>query len=110
MPSGPAVLGGLLGLGTLAGLIACGDTAPAGPPVTVAPALQAGQAVFARYCNVCHPGGHRGAGVSLIATPLDDPQIAATVRGGRHSMPAFDTDRISDSDLQSLIGYIRTLR
>src|SRR5689334_12007653 len=37
-----------------------GSTAPsAGDPTR-------GQAVFARYCNACHPGGAQGSGPSLI--------------------------------------------
>lgn len=96
---------------TLGVVIGCGDTAPAGPtPTALPPALQAGQRVFMRYCNVCHPGGHQGSGRNLVNNPIPDAQIVDTVRHGDHAMPAFDTARISDPDLQSLIAYIRTLK
>ncbi len=98
--------------GTFAAIVAC-DTAdsgpPAGTPLPVPVAFQAGQRVFAQYCNTCHPGGHRGAGPTL-AGRVSESEVEATVRQGKGRMPAFGPDRISNVDLQSLAGYIETLK
>ncbi len=103
---------GLVVLGiTLAALAACDIGTPNAPVATPLPGtLQAGQAIFARYCTACHPGGGRGSGPSLITSPDSDAQWRATIRRGRRPMPAFGPDLISDPDLDSLVAYIRTLR
>ncbi len=106
-----ALGGAVVGLATLVALVSCGDTAPASPPPTPLPgALQTGQAVFLRYCNTCHPGGHPGVGASLVDPPRSAQQITQTVRNGRRNMPAFGADKITDSDLGALIAYIQTLK
>ena len=76
------------------------------------PGLPRGQAVFARYCNTCHPGGGKGAGPSLIerGPGLSDEQIRDSVRNGRNRMPAYSQTLISDDALTDLIAYIRTLK
>ena len=84
---------------------------PGGPtPPAVPTALVRGEAVFTRYCQVCHPGGERGVGARLIGTPLSDDQIKTVVRRGQKNMPAFSPDTIPDDDLQSLVNYIRSLK
>ena len=82
--------------------------APAGP--TAPPNLAAGQQVFMRYCNQCHPGGNQGVGPSLRNAGESDTRIAVRVRRGGGPMPAFDTGTISDSQLQDLIAYVHSLR
>jgi mono/diheme cytochrome c family protein len=71
-----------------------------------------GQAVFARYCNACHPGGAQGSGPSLIQRMphTSDEEVRDAVRGGRGRMPPYTTDQISDSELTDLIAYLRTLK
>src|SRR5262245_52153821 len=89
-------------------LSACGDSAQ---PVTPSP-VSAGEAVYKRYCNSCHPGGARGAGPSLIelAPGLSDEQLRAVVRNGKTRMPAYGPSTISDEQLTELVAYIRTLK
>ncbi len=98
------LLSAVLGAGVLA---AC-DSGPSGG----AAVPLSGEAVFAKYCNTCHPGGGRGAGPSLIqlSPRLSDEQIKNYVRNGKNRMPAFGPDRISDTELDSLVGYIRSLK
>ncbi|MFL5732052.1 MAG: c-type cytochrome [Chloroflexia bacterium] len=110
-----ALLGGVL-------LSAC-DSGSAAPTPTVedssqtsvleaSPGIPRGKAVFARYCNACHPGGLRGAGPSLIeeAPHLSDAQIKDSVRKGRNRMPAYDETLISNDALDDLVAYVRTLK
>ncbi len=71
-----------------------------------------GEAVFARYCNTCHPGGGFGAGPSLIlALPrLTDAEVRDIIRRGKTRMPGFSENEISDPELADLITYIRGLK
>jgi mono/diheme cytochrome c family protein len=98
---------------TLALIAGCdnGPTPAAAPGTSgpISPALQRGEQVYMQYCNACHPGGHRGAGPNL-AGRVDAGEVTQTVRQGKRNMPAFGTSQISDADLQSLIGYIQTLK
>ncbi len=93
-------------------LAACdiGGSTSSGPSATAAPV--GGQAIFARYCNTCHPGGGRGAGPSLVqaAPNFSTGDLKSIVRHGRGRMPGFGPDLISDSDLDSLVAYIRGLK
>ena len=76
------------------------------------PGLPRGQAVYARYCNSCHPGGGRGAGPSLIelGPALSDDLLRDSVRKGRNRMPAYNQTLINDDALTDMIAYIRTLK
>jgi mono/diheme cytochrome c family protein len=107
----PLVAGVLLAAATAGVVTGCGDTPTVGPtPTAVPPELQAGQRVFLQYCNTCHPGGHQGVGKNLVNAGLTADTITTTVRHGKRNMPSFSTANISDSDLQSLIGYAQALR
>lgn len=108
---GGGVIGGMvLGL-TLAALVGCDLGTPVTPAATPLPgALATGQAVFARYCTACHPGGGRGSGPSLITSSDSDAKRRAIVRQGHRPMPAFGPDLLSDADLDALLAYIRTLK
>src|SRR4051794_8858207 len=90
-----------------AGLAGC-DSGSAATP-TPPSAGGNGQVVFERYCNVCHPGGGRGAGPSLIPLlpTLSDDQVRSIVRRGRQRMPGYDQATISDDSLTALIAYMR---
>ena len=94
----------------LALLVAC-DGGRTGSQETVSP-LDRAKTVYARYCNVCHPGGGAGSGPSLIslAPRLTDEQIKYVVRHGKNRMPGYKTTDISDTDLDNMVLYIRSLR
>lgn len=74
--------------------------------------VRSGEAVFARYCNTCHPGGGFGAGPSLVlAVPrLSDEEIRDIVRHGKTRMPGFSHEEISDVELTELVTHIRGLK
>ncbi len=105
-------VGGALVLGlTLAALVGCDLGTPVTPAATPGNGVAAtGQAVFARYCTACHPGGGRGSGPSLITSRDSDAARRAIVRQGHRPMPAFGPDLISDADLDAVLAYIRTLK
>jgi mono/diheme cytochrome c family protein len=94
------------------GLAACdtgtASSVPTNPPGTVLP--RTGEAIFARYCTVCHPGGGQGSGPSLITGRFSAMQIKERVRQGYGRMPPFGPDIISDDELNSLVSYLQGLR
>ena len=101
----------LLLLWVLTGCDTAGGSAPAGPTAAPVPTtLVRGADLFARYCQVCHPGGRRGVGPTLIATQLSNEAIATTVRQGKKNMPPFGPDLIAEAEMQSLVDYIRSLK
>jgi mono/diheme cytochrome c family protein len=74
----------------------------------------AGQAVFARTCNSCHPNANAGIGPALYGPAFaarypDDAAIAAVIRQGKGGMPAFSAAQLSDGDLANVIAYLRGL-
>ena len=100
----------LLLIGVLTGCDAAGGAAPASPTAAVPTALVRGADLFARYCQVCHPGGRQGVGPRLIATQLSNEAIKTTVRQGKKNMPPFGPDLIAEAEMQSLVDYIRSLK
>ncbi|NEM96686.1 c-type cytochrome [Pontibacter burrus] len=95
-------------------LIACG-TAKRGEPAyaplaTTEPAVVQGKVVFDTFCHKCHPGGEAGLGPAINNKPLPGFLIRFQVRNGLGVMPAFSDKTISDSDLDVLVAYLKTLR
>lgn len=72
-----------------------------------------GEQVFLRSCNTCHPGGRKGPeGPSLINMDKDfpdDASLAALIRKGKGIMPPQPVNVINDTELSSLISYLRVL-
>jgi mono/diheme cytochrome c family protein len=95
-------------------LYACGGgPANGNATATLPPAGEdRGQAIFARYCNSCHPGGGRGAGPSLhtLAGTWSDMEIRTVVRQGKTRMPGYTDKVINDEELTDLVAYIRTMQ
>jgi ubiquinol-cytochrome c reductase cytochrome c subunit len=75
--------------------------------------LAQGGEIFRLNCAACHAwAGDGGALLHREAPPLHDAtpvQIAEAVRVGPTAMPAFGTAAIPDSDLNSLVRYVRYL-
>lgn len=114
----PGIVAVLVGMTLLAFLLTGCDrgggsptaTSGAATPPAIPTTLVRGEELFARYCQVCHPGGQQGVGARLIGNPISDDQIKRVVRHGQKNMPAFTTETIPDEDLQSLVDYIRSLK
>lgn len=103
------------GAALLVGLGACGDTARRGVPFLgpmelTDPTLVAGQRLFMRECNQCHPRGEAGVGLALNDKPLPDAVIRTQVRAGFGAMPAFSEAEISEEALDAIIAYLDYLR
>lgn len=94
------------------GLSACGDSGSSTPGAggQSTPIPRNGEAVFARYCNTCHPGGGRGAGPSLLTEDFSVDELKAVVRHGKTRMPGFGPSIISDEDLDALVSYVQGLK
>jgi mono/diheme cytochrome c family protein len=82
----------------------------AGPVPLSDPKLVEGRQVFMRNCYQCHPGGSAGLGPAINDKPLPAFAIKTQVRKGVGAMPAFDTTRIPEADLDSVVAYLQTLR
>ena len=75
--------------------------------------------LFKQKCAMCH--GADGKGYSALKTPdftdpkvqasLTDKEILGVIRNGKKGtpMPAFGSS-LSDQQIQSLLGYIRSLK
>ncbi len=99
----------LLALVTAWGIVACTGTAGEAHPAN---REARGQAVFARYCNSCHPAGQRGAGppLPMFVASSTDQDLRTLIRQGKNRMPAFGPSVIPDDQLSDLIAYLRTLK
>jgi mono/diheme cytochrome c family protein len=86
------------------------------PSTSVAQAADAdspGGKVFLNNCAMCHGAkmeGHPPTFPTLagVGKKMNSDQITQLVRQGRKMMPAFSTDKISDTDLTSLLAYLTT--
>jgi len=70
-----------------------------------------GTAVYAEFCEGCHPGAgaDEGDGPKLSGKDISPAQLRWKVRSGGDDMPAFGADKISDADLETLLAYAITL-
>jgi len=71
---------------------------------------EAGEGVFMRFCNGCHPAGLGGLGPGIINKPLPGFAIRFQVRHGLGAMPAFSERVIPPDELDALVAYIHALR
>jgi len=68
--------------------------------------------LFASNCGFCHSDGGRsaGRGAQLMNTQRNDEFIRDRIKNGKEgAMPAF-AQMFSDSDIDAIIHYIRTLK
>lgn len=71
-------------------------------------AVHRGAAVyFAKGCQTCHGPVGNAPGELGLHGAREAPEA---VRRGRHGMPAFDEQQISEAELSDLVAYINTLR
>ncbi|MHB1006907.1 MAG: c-type cytochrome [Chloroflexota bacterium] len=75
-------------------------------PETRTPA-QIGAALFAVYCNSCHPSGQAGIGPKVTGIPVD--RVAQKIRSGGGGMPTFNASELSDEQLAAVVAYIATM-
>jgi mono/diheme cytochrome c family protein len=66
--------------------------------------VEAGKAVFATYCDDCHPDGDADVGPSLIADPHVAAQLRQQIREGSGKMKPFPEKRVSKDDLEALLA------
>jgi ubiquinol-cytochrome c reductase cytochrome c subunit len=95
------------------------EIAPGGPPIpdvdTARGDLPTGAALFLNNCSGCHSAAGIGdsVGGGQIApdlTPATATQIGEAIRVGPGLMPVFDTDNLSDQDVDSIAAYVEWLR
>jgi mono/diheme cytochrome c family protein len=104
----------IIGLGSLLALGACATARkvePLAPPVDVSdPKVAAGQKIFFQHCHHCHPHGQGGLGPAIVNKPLPEFLMKFQVRHGLGTMPSFTADRISATDLDALVEYLKAVR
>jgi mono/diheme cytochrome c family protein len=66
----------------------------------------AGQRVFMRECNGCHPQGDGGLGPALNDKPVPAAAIKLQVREGLGAMPAFADSEITAEELDALVAFM----
>ena len=111
----------LLGLGLLvAGFLAAARTSEGAPSAVPAPAALplagnavAGKETFTEYCSICHGAGARGfIGPYIAGINWTVPGLHTIVRygfGGYGSMPAFNADAVTDSNIADIAAYLASL-
>jgi ubiquinol-cytochrome c reductase cytochrome c subunit len=95
-----------------------GRLVPGGPDIPAVDPdrgdLAAGGTIYRQQCAACHQwAGQGGALVHQEAPPLTRStatQIAEAVRTGPGTMPIFSDAAVSDTELNSLVRYVRSLR
>lgn len=70
--------------------------------------VQTGEAVYAEYCEGCHPGGESGDGPRIIDEGYPPAKMRWQIRTGAKDMPAFGPDKIPDDKLEALLAYAET--
>lgn len=90
--------------------IGCGAARQSPPlqdkPPVLDPQQLAGQRVFMRECNGCHPQGDGGLGPALNNKPVPVAAIKLQVRQGLGAMPSFSEQEISSQDLDALVAFM----
>ena len=81
-----------------------------GPMPLSSAGLAEGRNIFMIHCHQCHPGGEAGLGPAINNKPLPAFAVRMQVRHGFGAMPAFYEDEISETELDSLISYLKALR
>jgi len=71
--------------------------------------VSTGADVYAEFCEGCHPGGEKGDGPKIAGIADSPSQVRWQIRSGGDDMPAFGPKKISDSNLEALLAYTRTL-
>jgi mono/diheme cytochrome c family protein len=94
----------------LAGCATARRSEPLRGPVTLDARSSRGQIVFMRNCNACHPGGEGGLAPAINNKPVPTFVKKFQVRHGLGAMPGFPSSKLSDSDLDDLMAYLKELR
>jgi mono/diheme cytochrome c family protein len=96
-----------------AGCASARRSEPIAGPIPLDEKASAGEVVFMRHCNGCHPHGDAGVGPALNNKPLPDAAIKLQIRTGvvgAGTMPPFGPDQISDQEIDEIIAYLTALR
>lgn len=90
--------------------VGCGAARQSPPLQATPPVLDtqqlAGQRVYMRDCNGCHPQGAGGLGPALNDKPVPAAAIKLQVRQGVGAMPAFSEQEISAEELDALVAFM----
>ncbi len=97
----------------LVSLVACGSEGHKQPMIgalSLTPAEQHGQVLFAKFCHQCHPNGEAGLGPAINSNPAPMAAFRLQVRSGLGAMPSFPDAVIPDQDLDQLLAFVDARR
>jgi mono/diheme cytochrome c family protein len=102
---------------TTAAAGAAATKAPAAPtpplPTQADAQAEAGRLIFAKTCAGCHLGQGTQAGkapqLSKSQNAINPDFVRHQVRTGKAPMPAFDTTKVTDTDLANIIVYLKAI-
>lgn len=97
-------------LGALGLLLAAGAATTAAPRSAHGQTPPPGQAAFNRVCGRCHPNGDEDTGPAIRNRAITEARMREVIRTGTRRMRAIPATRLSDADLDAVIGYLRTMR
>jgi len=73
--------------------------------------VQDGRVLFFGYgCASCHGLQGKGGAVGKNLSSANSEEISDNVRQGPKTMPAFETETLSDADLARLIAFLKSTR
>jgi len=74
------------------------------------PAQDGGVLFFGYGCASCHGLQGKGGAVGKNLSSANSEEISDNVRQGPKTMPAFETETLSDADLARLIAFLKSTR
>lgn len=77
-------------------------------PLALNDSEKAGEKVFMKNCQYCHPQGEAGLGPAIHWAPSFAKRFQ--IRHGAGAMPAFTEEHISDGELNKLIDYLKAVK
>ena len=115
MPSHKQWIGVLLAFASAAPFSVCSSAQAAHPAKAVRGSAENGEALYKRYCGMCHS---TEAGVKIVGPSLHGDmkgahaktvaQVREQTLVGKGLMPSFK-NRLNDQEIADLIAYIRKL-
>jgi mono/diheme cytochrome c family protein len=92
-------------------LISCTQYGAGNQPAEQAAALSNGRKLFLKNCAHCHGAdAHGDEGPDLHHLDWTDQQVAERIRKGKAGEMTSFAGRLATSEIDSLVGYVRSLK
>jgi mono/diheme cytochrome c family protein len=92
-------------------LVSCAQYGAGDPPARRTTALPNGRTLFLKNCAHCHGAdAHGDEGPDLHDLAWTDQQIAARIRHGKAGQMTAFAGKLTPSEIDSLVAYVRSLK